>query len=86
MSDFINNFFGPLNKDSCFYFLIMSILFFVVLVLLLFSETFYIFSTLFYGKKFDFRIFTKSIMITFNIFIAYFVNRLFYTMCSRSLV
>ena len=86
MSGFISGFFGPLNKDSCYYFLIMSILFFVILVIILFSEIAYIFSILFYGKKFDFRIFTKATMITFNIFIAYFVNRLFYTICSRSLV
>jgi hypothetical protein len=85
MSGFINNFFGPLNKDSCYYFLIMSILFFVVLVLVLFSEIIYIFSILFYGKKFDFTIFNKGVMIIFNLFIVYFVNRLLYTMCSTSL-
>ena len=85
MNGFINNFFGPLNKDSCFYFLIITILFFVVLVLVLFTEIMYIFSVLFYGKKFDFTIFNKGLMVTFNIFIVYFVNRLLYTMCSRSL-
>lgn len=83
--DFISNFFGPLNKDSCFYFLIITVLFFVVLVLVLFSEMIYICSVLFYGKKFDFTIFNKGVMVTFNIFIVYFVNRLLYTMCSRSL-
>ena len=85
MSGFFDTFFGPLNKDSCYYFLIMTILFFVVLVLLLGSELLYIFKTIYYGKKFESRIFIKSILITFNIFIAYFVNRLFYTICSRSL-
>jgi hypothetical protein len=86
MSTFFDTFLGPLNKSSCFYFLIMTIIFFVILVLLLGSEVIYIFTTLYHGKKFDYRIFTKGFLIIFNIFIAYFVNRLFYTMCSRSLV
>jgi len=86
MSGFISGFFGPLNKDSCYYFLIISIIFFVSLVLVLFSEMMYIFSILFYGKKYDSRIFTKGILISFNLFIVYFVNRLLYTMCSRLFV
>jgi hypothetical protein len=86
MSNFVNTYFGPLSPDSCYYFLFVSIIFFIVLVLVLFSEIIYIFSILHSGKKFDYRILTKGLLILFNIFIAYFVNRLFYTMCSRSLV
>ena len=86
MSGFFDTFFGTLNKDSCYYFLFISILFFIVLVLVLVSEIIYIFSVFFNGKKFDYTLFNKGLMVTFNIFITYFVNRLLYTMCSRSLI
>lgn len=78
-------FFGPLNKDSCFYFLFISILFFIALVLVLASEVFFIFTSLYSGRRITFRELRYGILILCNIFLAYFVNRLFYTMCAKSL-
>jgi hypothetical protein len=80
-----NTFFGPLNSDACVYFLFMSALFFVILILVLASEIIYIFSSLYSGRKFTFRDLRNGILILCNLFLAYFVNRLFYTMCAKSL-
>ena len=82
MSDFMNMYFGPLNKDSCIYFFILSFIFFVALIVALFMHI------LFFVKNFkqvNFKFVTNAILIFFNIFIIYFVNRLLYTMCSKSL-
>ena len=83
MSDFMSNYFGPLDKTNCVYFLIISGIFFILLVVNIFGVT-YIFIKDF--KKMDFRTVTGGLVMTFNIFLAYFVNRLLYTMCTKSLV
>ena len=75
--------YGPLDKSSCVYFFALTIFFFILLVVALFSEIFMLFK--------DFKNLTRSkiisgILMLFNIFLAYFVNRLLYTMCSKSLM
>jgi len=82
MAEFIANFFGPLDKSACVYFLIISIIFFIGLVILLTGELFYIIQNF---RTINFRMITNGILILFNIFLAYFVNRLLYTMCTKSL-
>lgn len=82
MSDFVTTFFGPLDKSSCVYFLIISVIFFIGLVILLGNELLYIIKNV---NNLNFKAVTNGIIIIFNIFIAYFVNRLLYTMCNRSL-
>ena len=82
MSDFMTMFFGPLDKSSCVYFLIISILFFIGLVISLGAEALHILKNL---KNINLRHLTNGLIILFNIFIAYFVNRLLYTMCTKSL-
>lgn len=82
MSDFMTNYFGPLDKSACVYFLIISVIFFITLVLVLGSEIIYLFQ---HFKQLNLRVFTNGVLVLFNIFIAYFVNRLLYTMCSKSL-
>ena len=82
MSGLMTNFFGPLDKGACVYFLIISVLFFVSLVILLATEVVYIIKN--FGKL-NFRSVSSGLIILFNIFIAYFVNRLLYTMCNKSL-
>jgi hypothetical protein len=83
MSDFMSMFFGPLDKQACLYFLFLSIVFFIVLVLTACSELIYIVRNY---KNLNFKSFTSGILILFNFFIVYFVNRLMYTMCSKSLI
>ena len=81
MSDFMSNYFGPLEKNNCFYFLVISIIFFILLLLALFSQMFWVFNNY---KQLNFKIFSGAIVMLFNLFLAYFVNRLLYTMCNNS--
>jgi len=82
MSNFMSAYFGPLDKNSCIYFLIMTILFFISLIILFLNEIRYLIMNL---NKLDFKKLTSGIIILFNIFLAYFVNRLLYTMCTKTL-
>jgi hypothetical protein len=81
MSDLFSNYFGPLDKSSCVYFLIISGIFFVLLVVAIFSNIIWLIKNY---KQLNLRILTGGVLLTFNIFLAYFVNRLLYTMCNKS--
>ena len=82
MSDFMTTYFGPLDKQSCVYFLLLSMIFFAVLIFTILSEVVFIFKNF---EKINFRTVSTGVLLIFNSFIAYFVNRLLYTMCSKSL-
>lgn len=82
MSNFMSTYFGPLDKDSCVYFLIMTMIFFVGLVIIFFNEVYFVIRNF---NKLNSRIVTSGILVLFNIFLAYFINRLLYTMCIKSL-
>jgi hypothetical protein len=75
-------YFGPLDKQSCIYFLFLSMIFFAVLIFTMIGEALYVIK---HFKELNFRVFTSGILLLFNSFIAYFVNRLLFTMCSKSL-
>ena len=78
----MTTFFGPLSKDSCLYFYILTILCFISLVIVLLTEVYFI---IMHFNKFNLKSFQRWVLILCNVFIAYFVNRLFYTMCAKSL-
>ncbi len=82
MSDFMSNYFGPLDKGACVYFLTISVIFFIALILVSISELLFLIQNF---KRVNFRMVMNGIIILFNIFLAYFVNRLLNTMCTRSL-
>jgi hypothetical protein len=82
MSNFMTNFFGPLDKNSCVYFLIITIIFFVLLVIAILAEIAFIVR---HYDKLNFKTVTGGILMIFNVFLAYFVNRLLLTMCNKSL-
>lgn len=82
MLAFFLKYFTPLDKGSCIYFLIISAIFFVLLILTLFGQIFVLLKN---PKRFNFRTISGGIIILFNIFLAYFVNRLLYSMCTKSL-
>lgn len=82
MSDLMTQLFGPLDKSACVYFLLITVLFFITLILILGSELIFAFQNF---SKLNFRVVTNGVLILFNIFVAYFVNRLLYTMCTKSL-
>ncbi len=74
--------FTPLDKKYCNYFYYISIItycLFVFLVLLL------VWSLIFHYKKLDLYICINYISIIISTFLSYFVNRLMYSMCIRSL-
>ena len=78
----MTTYFGPLDKQSCVYFLFLSMLFFAALIFMIFTEFLYVIRNY---QKINFRVLSHGLLLLFNIFIAYFVNRLLYTMCSKSL-
>jgi hypothetical protein len=82
MSNFMSNYFGPFNKNACVYFLFISAFFFIALVLSFIGEIIFAVQNF---NKLNFRVVTSGILILFNIFLAYFVNRLLYGMCIKSL-
>ena len=82
MSDFMTKFFGPLDRSSCIYFRFLTIFFFAILVFALFTELLFVVKNF---RQLNFRIFSNGILLLFNIFLVYFVNRLLYSMCDRSL-
>ena len=82
MSDFMTTYFGPLDKQACVYFLFLTMLFFALLIFTIIGEIMYVIRRY---KEIDFRVFTSGVLLLFNSFLAYFVNRLLYTMCSKSL-
>ena len=82
MSDFMSAYFGPLDKSSCSYFLFLSVIFFGILVFALIAEIYY---TITNFKQLNFRIVYNGLLLLLNLWLVYFVNRLMYTMCTKSL-
>ena len=82
MSNFMSNYFGPLDKSSCVYFFIITIIFFVILVITIFAELAFMVRNY---DKLNFKTISGGILMVFNVFLAYFVNRLLLTMCNKSL-
>ena len=78
----MDRYFGPLSKDSCSFFLFISMIFFALMVFALVADIFWIFKNY---KFFNVRMFTGGLLMFFNLFVAYFFYRLLYTMCTKSL-
>lgn len=83
MTELMSMFIGPLNKNACVYFLILTIIFFIGLILVSVNEFYFIITNL---NRLNLKMISYGFIIIFNIFISYFVNRLLYTMCSKSLI
>jgi hypothetical protein len=79
----MQNYFSPLDKSACVYFFIITMIFFVLLVIALGTEILYLIK---HFKDLNIKIISNGIILLFNIFLAYFVNRLLYSMCVKSLV
>jgi hypothetical protein len=80
MTDLMNTLFGPLSRDYCDYFFILSVFGFILLAVLLIS-------TLLVGitkrKGSEFYLQTLSIAVGYAIF--YFQNRLLHSMCAGTI-
>ena len=83
MSSLYENIFGPLDKQYCVYFLFLTGFSFFVLVVYILAHILFIFT---HFNKINPQTIVIRLYILFNICITYFVNRLLYTMCSKSLL
>jgi len=71
-----------LNKDACIYFYFLSAFFYILLIIALIAGIIFVFKK---PAQLNFKIGIHGIILIFNIFLAYFVNRLLYTMCNKTL-
>ena len=56
-----SDFFGPLDKSTCVYFLIVSVIFFISMIILLFNELYFVFTNF---NKLNFRLISGGILTT----------------------
>ena len=78
---FMETVYGPLSKEYCIYFYILSIIGFVLLIIV-------VLSTLFIGiitKKKNNKFYMEMFMLCIPYALMYFTNRLLYSMCSGGL-
>ena len=81
-SSFMNAYFGPLSREYCAYFYVLSIFFGIVFVIVLLSIVGFIAMNY---KKVNGMYMMNSVLVLVNLFIVYFANRLLHTMCVKSI-
>jgi hypothetical protein len=81
MWNLLAHYFAPLNVRYCNYFLLITMIFFILMLIALAGNLVWLIKNY---KQLNFRIFAGAVIMLFNLFIAYFVNRLLYTMCVKS--
>lgn len=81
MSNFMDDYFGPLSKDYCAYFYFLSVFFFFIYVLTLIGIIVFIVKNYNNRSKVNLQFLINSVMLLINTLMAYFVNRLLNTMC-----
>lgn len=74
------NLLGPISKEYCLYFYILSVIGLVLFAIALFGAVYVGLSR---GKGVEY--FVPAIAASFVYFLTYLQNRLLYTMCSKSL-
>lgn len=82
MNSFMNKFFGPLPREYCVYFYILSIIFGILFVVSLFSIVSFMIMNI---KKVNSMFIINSLLVLSNTFLAYLANRLLNTMCVKSI-
>jgi hypothetical protein len=78
----MSNYFGPLSKEYCMYFYLMSIFFFIIMVMGLVGV---VSTIILKPKQVNVMFFINALMLMMNSILAYFVNRLLHTMCANSI-
>jgi hypothetical protein len=71
--------FGPLGSQFCLYFYILAVVAFVMMALVILGFVISLFS-----KKFDVKLILSTLSVAGTYALAYFVNRLLYTMCLKA--
>ena len=82
MATFMDTYFGPLSRDYCVYFYILTIMSALAFVMSVISIGYY---TITHIKKVDSMFVFNSVYVLFSSFLVYFVNRLLHTMCVKSI-
>jgi hypothetical protein len=81
-SNFMDQYFGPLPRDYCVYFYILSIIFGVMFVASVVSIAYFM---IMHIKKINTMFVVNSLFILLNTFLAYLANRLLHTMCVKAI-
>ena len=81
MNNFMDYFFGPLSKEYCMYYYVMTIFAAITFLVTLGSLVVGAFKT----KKLTARYFFMSLYALLPLFLAYFVTRLMYSICIKAL-
>jgi hypothetical protein len=81
MNDLMNYFFGPLSKEYCLYYYFLAVISAVIFVLTFLSFVMLVIKS----KKIKAGMWLGMFNTLLSIFIGYFVSRLLYTMCVKSL-
>lgn len=82
MLKYFEPYFSPLDKSSCNFFLILTIIFFIAFILILFSQIVFI---AFNFNKITSKSLFMRMLLLLNVLLGYFVYRLFYSICVSSL-
>jgi hypothetical protein len=82
MSDLLANLLKPLDKRSCLYFYVLSAFFLFIFIILILGGIVYLVRK---RGQISYIAGLHGVILFFNAFLAYFINRLFYSMCARSL-
>ena len=82
LGDLQTTFFGRVDSKACIYFFVLSVFFLVLMVVGTLMEIRYIIRN--YGQL-QFRTALAGVVMLFNAFLAYFVNRILFNMCKNSL-
>jgi len=81
MNDFMNTYFGPLPREYCVYFYILSIIFGFLFATSIVSVTYFM---IMHYKKINMMFVVNAFLAIFNTFLGYIANRLLHTMCVKS--
>lgn len=82
MDNFMNTYFGPIGKEYCVYFYVLSIISGFTFAVSMVSVVWYAAMHL---NKINSMFIVNSALVVFNTFLAYISNRLLHTMCVRAL-
>jgi hypothetical protein len=81
-SNFMDQYFGPLPRDYCVYFYVLSIVFGVMFITTAISIAYFM---IMHIKKINTMFIVNSIFILLNTYLAYLANRLLHTMCVKAI-
>ena len=83
MVQLLDKLFGALGKESCMYFYFLSVLSFIMLVFSILSVVIYMIK---HRKSMNYSTITHMLIVSIHLLIAYFVNRVLHTICTKTLV